>query len=85
MECRHFIIFSYLLSRSIEQDSQDYVRLTEDKGKNCLVRSKPGGAGKFKRYKNTMEMQHCTEGYTGLLMTEVPFHEGGFLLQAADG
>ena len=71
--------------RSIDQDSRGYVRVSEDKGKNCLARSKPGGTGKFKRFKNTAEMQHCSIGYTGLLMTEVPFSEGGFLLQAADG
>jgi hypothetical protein len=67
--------------------------ISEDKGKNCLVRSKPPSLvdadkkkskGKFKRYKNTVEMQHCTQGYTGLVMTEVPFNDG-FFLQTADG
>jgi hypothetical protein len=80
-----YLPFSFLKQRSIDQDSRGYVRVSEDKGKNCLVRSKPGGTGKFKRFKNTVEMQHCSIGYTGLLMTEVPFSEGGFLLQAADG
>lgn len=49
------------------------------------MRSKPDGKGKFKRYKNSVEMQHCSVGYTGLLMQPVPFSQGGFLLQAADG
>jgi hypothetical protein len=82
----HFLLFIFLSKyRSVDQDSRGYVRVSEDKGKNCLVRSKAGGTGKFKRFKNTVEMQHCSIGYTGLLMTEIPFSEGGFLLQAADG
>jgi hypothetical protein len=73
---------------AVTKDRRGYVKLSEDKGKNCLVRSKPsagGKQGKLKRYKNTYEMQHCDKaGYTGLVLNKAEINSG-FFLQAADG
>lgn len=69
---------------TVTKDRRGYVKVSEDQGKNCLVRSK-GKHGKFKRYKNTAEMQHCDKhGYTGLVLAKAELNEG-FFLQAADG
>ncbi len=74
---------------AVTKDRRGYVKLSEDKGKNCLVRSKPAaggkkGKGRYKQYKNTYEMQHCEKGYTGLVLAKAEMNSG-FFLQAADG
>lgn len=72
----------------VTKDRRGYVKVSEDQGKNCLVRSKPLPGGKqdkkLKRFKNSVMMSHCEKGYTGLVLAKAPLNEG-FFLQAADG
>lgn len=71
----------------VTKDRRGYVKVSEDKGKNCLVRSKPlpgGKQDKIRRYKNSAMMSHCEKGYTGLVLAKAELNDG-FFLQAADG
>lgn len=70
---------------AVTKDRRGYVKLSEHDGRNCLVRSKPSPKGnKFKRYKNSYELQHCDIGYTGLVLAKADLNDG-FYLEAADG
>lgn len=69
---------------AVEMDARGLYRVSQDGGKNCLVRAR-AAAGRKGVYKNSMEMRHCKEGHTGLEVVEVNANTGGFSLQSADG